>query len=66
VLAGPVAAAIGREATLLAAAAVCLVCWGTMLSFPSVWSIRGRPDDQAAEPLPVPQTPAEKRLAFDP
>ena len=66
VLAGPAAAAIGIEATLLGAAAVCLACLATMLSVPSVWSIRGRPDDQPAEPVPVPQTPAEERLAFDP
>jgi predicted MFS family arabinose efflux permease len=52
VLAGPVAAAIGEEATLLGAAAVCVVSWAIMLAIPAVWSIRARPGD-VATPAPV-------------
>ena len=66
VLAGPVAAEIGNDATLLGAAAVCVTCWGVMLLIPSVRAIRSRPSDPAPTPPVVPQTPAEERLAFDP
>ena len=52
-LAGPVAAGIGEEATLLGAAAVCITCWAVMLAIPSVWTIRAAPRE-----LPAPASAA--------
>ena len=52
-LAGPVAAAIGEEATLLGGAAVMLACTLTMLTIPSVWAIRPRAAGAAAPRLPA-------------
>jgi MFS family permease len=51
VLAGPVAAAIGEDATLIGAAAVCVVCWSVMLAIPAVWRIQARPGET---PTPAP------------
>jgi MFS family permease len=54
VLAGPVAAAIGEEATLVGAAVVCVVSWAVMLAIPSVWAIRAAPREApAAAPAAV-------------
>jgi predicted MFS family arabinose efflux permease len=66
VLVGPLAAAVGIEETLLGGAAIGVACWIVMLLIPDVWSIRARRSDPVPhEPVVVPESPAEERLAFD-
>ncbi len=49
-LAGPVAAAIGRETTLWLAAGGYAACMAAILLVPSVWTLRAR----GGEPVPAP------------